>query len=66
MPPRNCTLALVVAHPDDDWYGIAGTVGLHADEADFRFILVHATSGEAGDIPRGSGDAGDVGRGAKG
>ena len=26
------TLAFVVAHPDDDAYGIAGTVALHADD----------------------------------
>ncbi len=44
------TLAAVVAHPDDDTFGIAGTVALHADDPDFRFVLVHATSGEAGMI----------------
>ena len=44
------TLALVVAHPDDDTFGSAGTVALHADEPAFRFVLVHATSGEAGQI----------------
>ena len=43
-------LAVVVAHPDDDTFGSAGTVALHADEPDFRFTLVHATSGEAGQI----------------
>lgn len=47
------TLAVVVAHPDDDAYGIAGSVALHADEPDFRFVLVHATEGEAGDIRPG-------------
>ena len=47
------TLAFVVAHPDDDAYGIAGAVALHADEPDFRFVLVHATDGEAGDIREG-------------
>jgi LmbE family N-acetylglucosaminyl deacetylase len=50
---RNRTLAMVVAHPDDDAYGIAGSVGLHATEPDFRFVLVHATDGEAGDIREG-------------
>lgn len=50
---RNRTLACVFAHPDDDAYGAAGTVALHADEPDFRFILVHATSGEQGDIQDG-------------
>jgi len=51
--PRNRTLALVVAHPDDDAYAIAGSVGLHAAEPDFRFVLVHATDGEAGEIREG-------------
>jgi LmbE family N-acetylglucosaminyl deacetylase len=44
------TLALVVAHPDDDTFGSAGTVALHADDPSFRFVLIHATSGEAGEI----------------
>lgn len=44
------TFAGVFAHPDDDAYGIAGTVGLHAADPDFRFVLVHATDGGAGDI----------------
>jgi len=44
------TLAAVVAHPDDDTWGIAGTVALHADDPAFRFVLIHATSGEAGMI----------------
>jgi N-acetyl-1-D-myo-inositol-2-amino-2-deoxy-alpha-D-glucopyranoside deacetylase len=47
------TLVAVVAHPDDDAYGIAGTVALHAADPDFRFVLVHATDGEAGDIREG-------------
>ena len=47
------TLAAVVAHPDDDAYGIAGTVALHAADEGFRFVLVHATDGEAGDIRPG-------------
>jgi LmbE family N-acetylglucosaminyl deacetylase len=44
------TLAVVVAHPDDDTFGCAGTVALHADDPGFRFVLIHATSGEAGMI----------------
>lgn len=44
------TFAGVFAHPDDDAYGIAGTVALHADDPDFRFVLVHATEGKGGDI----------------
>ncbi|MGZ8630047.1 MAG: PIG-L deacetylase family protein [Actinomycetota bacterium] len=43
-------LAAVVAHPDDDTFGCAGTVALHADDPDFRFVLIHLTSGEAGPI----------------
>jgi LmbE family N-acetylglucosaminyl deacetylase len=50
---RNRTLACVFAHPDDDAYGAAGSVALHADEADFRFVLIHATAGEQGDIREG-------------
>ena len=48
-------LAAVVAHPDDDAYGIAGLVALHRDDPDFRFVLVHATDGEGGSIAEGSG-----------
>lgn len=44
------TLAVVVAHPDDDAYGFAGSVARHADVLGFRFVLVHATDGGGGDI----------------
>lgn len=47
------TFAFVCAHPDDDAYGAAGTVALHADDPDFRFVLIHATDGGAGSIPDG-------------
>jgi LmbE family N-acetylglucosaminyl deacetylase len=50
---RSGTLVFVVAHPDDDAYGLAGTVALHAARPEFRFVLVHATAGEAGDIRDG-------------
>jgi len=50
---RRRTLAVVVAHPDDDAYGIAGTVALNATDPAFRFVLIHATSGEQGDIREG-------------
>jgi LmbE family N-acetylglucosaminyl deacetylase len=43
-------LAFVAAHPDDDTFGVSGTVALHAQEPDFRFVLVHLTSGGAGII----------------
>ncbi len=49
------TLGAIVAHPDDDAYGIAGLVALHKDDPDFRFFLVHATDGEGGAIAEGSG-----------
>ncbi len=53
MTGSNRTLACVFAHPDDDAYGAAGSVALHADDPDFRFVLVHATFGEQGDIREG-------------
>ncbi|GAB2772782.1 hypothetical protein GCM10027039_37760 [Terrabacter koreensis] len=45
--------AVVVAHPDDEVFSWAGTVALHAHDPDFRFVLIHATRGEAGDIRPG-------------
>ncbi|MCZ2404628.1 PIG-L family deacetylase [Paenarthrobacter sp. Z7-10] len=51
--PAARSLALVVAHPDDDAYGVAGSIALHGDEAGFRYTLVHASYGEAGDIAPG-------------
>jgi LmbE family N-acetylglucosaminyl deacetylase len=45
----------VVAHPDDDAYGLAALVALYGDDPGFRFVLVHATDGEAGGIAEGSG-----------
>jgi LmbE family N-acetylglucosaminyl deacetylase len=47
------TLVCVMAHPDDDAYGIGGTAALHGDDPEFRFVLVHATDGGAGDIREG-------------
>ena len=32
-------LAAVFAHPDDDTFGVAGTVALHAGDPAFRFVL---------------------------
>jgi LmbE family N-acetylglucosaminyl deacetylase len=43
-------LAAVVAHPDDDTFAISGTVAIHAHDPAFRFVLIHATSGENGPI----------------
>jgi LmbE family N-acetylglucosaminyl deacetylase len=42
-------LAAVFAHPDDDTYGVAGTVALHA-ESGIDVSVILATSGEAGRI----------------
>jgi LmbE family N-acetylglucosaminyl deacetylase len=47
-------LAVVVAHPDDDTFGCAGTVAVHGAMDGFWFVLVHATSGEQGEIADGS------------
>jgi LmbE family N-acetylglucosaminyl deacetylase len=52
---RGRSLAFVVAHPDDDVMGASGLVALHRDDPDLRFVLVHATDGEAGGIAPGSG-----------
>jgi len=49
------SLLFVAAHPDDDTFGVAGSVALHADDPDFRFVLIHATDGEAGEIAADSG-----------
>ena len=46
---------MVVAHPDDDAYGVAALVALHRSDPEFRFFLVHATDGEGGSIAEGSG-----------
>jgi LmbE family N-acetylglucosaminyl deacetylase len=39
-------LALVFAHPDDDSFGVGGTVAAHRD--DLELLVVLATSGDAG------------------
>jgi len=41
-------LAAVFAHPDDDTYGLAGTLAMEGDRIDYTLIV--ATSGEAGVI----------------
>jgi LmbE family N-acetylglucosaminyl deacetylase len=48
-------LAFVAAHPDADVMGAAGLVALHRDDPSLRFVLIHATDGEAGEIAPGSG-----------
>jgi LmbE family N-acetylglucosaminyl deacetylase len=44
------TLVFVAAHPDDDTFGIGGSVALHAQDPDLRLVIIHATDGEAGEI----------------
>lgn len=44
------TVAMVVAHPDDDTFGISRSMALHADDPDLRFVLVHATDGANGEV----------------
>ena len=44
------TLVVVLAHPDDDTFSVSGSVALHAEDPDLRFVLVLATSGDAGEI----------------
>ncbi len=46
-------IAFVVAHPDDDVMGAAGYMALHRDEPALRFVLIHATDGDAGEIAPG-------------
>jgi LmbE family N-acetylglucosaminyl deacetylase len=47
------TLAVVVAHPDDESYSAYGTVARHAHDPDFRLVVLHATDGEGGEIAPG-------------
>ena len=48
------------AHPDDDVMGAVGFIALHRDDPDLRFVLVHATDGEQGEIAEGSGATRDT------
>jgi LmbE family N-acetylglucosaminyl deacetylase len=43
-------LAVVFAHPDDDTFGVTGTVALHADDPGFALTAILLTSGDAGEI----------------
>jgi LmbE family N-acetylglucosaminyl deacetylase len=47
------SLAVCVAHPDDESYALYGSVALHAAEPDFRLFVLHATDGDAGEIAPG-------------
>jgi len=42
-------IACVFAHPDDDTYGVGGSLALHAD-SDLEVTVILTTSGEAGQI----------------
>ncbi|MFA9431747.1 PIG-L deacetylase family protein [Egicoccus sp. AB-alg2] len=53
LPGR--VLAFVAAHPDDDVMGAVALVAKYQHEPGFRFVLVHATDGDAGEIAPGSG-----------
>jgi LmbE family N-acetylglucosaminyl deacetylase len=47
------TLAVCVAHPDDEAYGLYGSVALHSADPSFRLAVLHATDGDAGEIAPG-------------
>jgi LmbE family N-acetylglucosaminyl deacetylase len=42
-------IACIFAHPDDDTYGVGGSIALHAEEG-IELTVVMTTSGEAGQI----------------
>jgi LmbE family N-acetylglucosaminyl deacetylase len=43
-------VAGVFAHPDDDTYGVGGSIALHAADPDLRVTVIMTTSGGAGQI----------------
>ena len=47
------TLAVIVAHPDDESYSTYGTVARYANDPEFRLVVLHATDGEGGEIAEG-------------
>ena len=49
-PDRRLTLMAVFAHPDDESFGIGGTLARYGADPDVRVVLVCATRGEAGEI----------------
>jgi LmbE family N-acetylglucosaminyl deacetylase len=51
--PRARTLAICVAHPDDESYATYGTVALHRHDTQFRLVVLHATEGDGGEVAPG-------------
>lgn len=47
------SLAVVMAHPDDESYSLYGTVARYAHDPAFRLAVLHATDGEKGEIAPG-------------
>jgi LmbE family N-acetylglucosaminyl deacetylase len=47
---QSLTLMAVFAHPDDESFGIGGTLARYGADPDVRVVLVCATRGEAGEI----------------
>ncbi len=47
---QDLTLMAVFAHPDDEAFGIGGTLARYGDDPAVRVVLVCATRGEAGEI----------------
>jgi N-acetyl-1-D-myo-inositol-2-amino-2-deoxy-alpha-D-glucopyranoside deacetylase len=47
---QKLTLMAVFAHPDDEAFGIGGTLARYGADAAVRVVLVCATRGEAGEI----------------
>jgi LmbE family N-acetylglucosaminyl deacetylase len=43
-------VAGVFAHPDDDTYGVGGSIALHAEDPDLGVTVIMTTSGDAGQI----------------
>jgi len=43
-------VAGVFAHPDDDTYGVGGSLALHADDPELHVTVIMTTSGDAGRI----------------
>ena len=49
-PDQPLTLMVIFAHPDDETFGIGGTIARYGADPDVRVVLICATRGEAGEI----------------